>query len=1040
MRLHILSIAALCMFATLCSATPRNATQTTTPNSGQSGQEPKNELNTSSSYQGLIVREIRFPNLKESPEQQRLLGLISQKTGHAFDRELIRQSMNELYATGRFADIRVEAEKSGDGVALSFVTTPNFFIGQVSADGSPGQPSANQIVNAAKLQLGELYTPDKLNQGLQVITQLLQSDGYYQASTTAEENRHSDTQQIDVVLHIKAGSQARIGRMTITGDSTYSAGQIQDIAGLHPHDFVSSIRITNALEKIRKKLQEQNRWLVQVSVPNRGYDPKTNRVDLTIDVQSGPVVEIDVNGFKIKRGTLKKLVPVYQENALDDDLLNEGRRNLLNYMQSRGYFDATVTLQRRGARTGNLRIVYDVDPKARHKLKKIEITGNRYFPEGIIRSTLQIQTAGRVLSHGKFSENLLNSDIASIEALYKNNGFESVKVESEVEDNYQGVENQLDVVFHITEGPQVLVGERKFNGNSSVPEDKFPALNTLPGQPFSEVNIAADRQILLNFYFNRGFPDARLEASANPMSGQPNRMSVDFSIHEGEQQSVDRVLVNGLDYTKPYIVQRELQLGSGDPLSPIAMLRTQQSLYNLGLFSQVDTAVQNPEGNESKKNILVQVQEAQRYTFYYGLGFEFQAGVGQNTSQGETGISPRVSFEVSRLNFRGRDQTITLKTAVGRLEQLALLSADLPRWFDSPDWKFSVTGLYDNTAEVSTFTSQRLEGSVQAVQTLNPASTLVYSFTYRRVRSSNIQLNPAEVPLLSFPVLVGMPELSYIRDTRDDKLGATRGTYTSLIGGVASSYFGSQTDFSQLNVQNSSYYAWGKNPARDHKYVFARTTLVGLENPFGNTVNLQPGEVLPADSPLQPIPLPERLLMGGGNSHRGFGLNQAGPRDPITGFPLGGSALLLNSLELRFPPVNLPYLQDNVSFAIFHDAGNVFTSGNDMLHSLKHWSQPNPSYCENPNPLPGQMCDYNYISQAVGLGVRYKTPIGPIRFDFAYNLNPPRFPSCQPTADTTVPQSYCPFVPTSTDPSQKTIFVPQQVRRFNVFFSIGQTF
>lgn len=1039
MRRHFLSIAVVCAFTALyCSAIPRDASQgaTTNSNPAQSGQEAASDPTAGSSYQGLEVKEIRFPNLKESTEQQRLLSLISQKTGHAFDRELVRQSMNELYATGRFADIRAEAEKNGDGVVLSFVTTPNFFIGQVSADGSPGQPSANQIVNSAKLQLGELYTPDKLAQGLQVITQLLQSDGYYQASITTEENRHPDTQQIDILLHVKAGPQARIGVLTITGESSFSAGQIEDIAGLHPHDPISSVRITNALEKIRKKFQKQNRWLVQVSVPKKGYDSKTNRVDLTIDIQSGPVVEIEAEGFKIKRGVLKRLVPVYQENALDEDLLNEGRRNLLNYMQSRGYFDATVTLQRRGARTGNLHIVYDVDPKARHKLKKIEITGNQYFPEDTIRSSLQIQTAGRVLSHGKFSESLLNSDIASIEALYKNNGFESVKVESEVEDNYQGVENQLDVIFRITEGPQVLVGERKFTGNSSVPEDKFPALNTLPGQPFSEANIAADRQILLNFYFNRGFPDARLEASANPISGQPNRMSVAFSIQEGEQQSVDRVLVNGLDYTKPFIVQRELQLGSGDPLSPIAMLQTQQSLYNLGLFSQVDTAVQNPEGNESKKNILVQVQEAQRYTFYYGLGFEFQTGqpdVGQNQPQGETGISPRVSFEVSRLNFRGRDQTITLKTAVGRLEQLALISADLPRWFDSPDWKFSVTGLYDNTAEVSTFTSQRLEGSLQAVQTLNPASTLVYSFTYRRVRSSNIQLNPAEVPLLSFPVLIGMPELSYIRDTRDDKLGATRGTYTSLIGGVASSYFGSQTDFGQLHVQNSSYYAWGKNPARDHKYVFARTTLIGLENPFGNTVNLQPGEVLPAGSPLQPIPLPERLLMGGGNSHRGFGLNQAGPRDPITGFPLGGSALLLNSLELRFPPVNLPYVQDNISFAIFHDVGNVFTSGNDMLHSLTHWSQPNASVCED--PVHGANCNYNYISQAVGLGVRYKTPIGPIRFDFAYNLNPPKFPSCQPTMNATVPASYCPFTTDNT-----TIFVPQQVRHFNIFFSIGQTF
>ena len=1032
LRKQILAITVVCAVVSMAHAqdTSANPAAVTT----QSAPSALQNETTESSYQGQPVKDIQFPNLNDADEKDRLIKLIPQKIGKVLDRELVRESINELFGTGRFADISAEVNQSGDGVSLSFVTTINYFVGQVTAEGSPGQPSANQIANAAKLQLGELFTQDKLNHGLQNIEQLMQTNGYYQSSMSAEETRHPEIQQIDVVFHVKAGAQAKIGILNITGDSQYSAGQIEDISGLHPRDSLSSARITAALEKIRKKYQKQNHWLIQAAVTQKTYDLKSNRVDLTLDVQAGPTVQIDVEGFKIRRGLLKKLIPVYEENALDDDLLNEGRRNLLNYMQTRGYFDATVDLRRRGARGEVMHINYEIDPKARHKLANVEVTGNHYFTYDTIRSILQIQTAGRVLSNGKFSETLLAADVSSIESLYKSNGFESVKVSSQVNDNFRGVENLLEVSFQIDEGPQTLVSERKFVGNTSVAEDKFPALNTLPGQPYSEANIAADRQILLNFYFNRGFPDARFEASAQPVANQPNRMNVVFTIHEGEQQSVDHVLVNGLNYTKPFVVQRQLQIDHGDPLSPIAMLQTQQSLYNLGLFSQVDTAVQNPTGTESKKNVLVQLQEAQRYTFYYGFGLEFQTGQPEGGAQGETGVSPHVSFEVSRLNFRGRDQTLTFKTAIGNLEQLALVSADLPRWFDSPDWKFTVTGLYDNTIEVSTFKSQRLEGSLQSVETLNPASSLVYSFTFRRVRSSNIQLDPAEVPLLSFPVLVGMPEVSYIRDTRDDKLGATRGTYTSLIGGVASSYFGSETDFSQLEVQNSSYYAWGKNRPTERKIVFARTTTVGLENPFGNTINLQPGQVLSAGSPLQPIPLPERLLMGGGNSHRGFGLNQAGPRDPQTGFPLGGSALVLNSLELRLPPISLPYLQDNVSFALFHDAGNVFTSGNDMVHSLGRWSQPNSSVCQD--PINGINCSYNYISQAVGLGVRYKTPIGPVRFDFAYNLNPPKFPSCQPTTpDAIVPTSYCPF---NTD--THTIFESQQVRHFNVFFSIGQTF
>ncbi|HEY1463036.1 MAG TPA: POTRA domain-containing protein [Terriglobales bacterium] len=1037
-RKQILAITVVFALAAAAYARGKDTdTATDTParpaaNSSQADQ-PGLQQNTESSYQGHPVRDIQFPNFNDAAEKDRLLKLIAQKIGQGLDRELVRASINQLFGTGRFADISAEVAASGDGVSLSFVTTPNFFIGQVTAEGSQGQPSQNQIANAAKLQLGELFTTDKLNRGLQNIEQLMQTNGYYQSSVNAEETKHADTQQIDVAFHVKTGAQAKIGILTITGDSKWSQGQIEDIAGLHPRDSLSSSRITSALEKIRKKYQKQNHWLIQVAVTQKTYDLKANRVDLTLDIQAGPLVQIAVEGYRIRRSVLKRIIPVYEENALDDDLLNEGRRNLLNYLQTRGYFDATVNLQRSGRRAEVLNITYEIDPKSRHKLASIEVAGNHYFTYDTIRTILQIQTAGRVLSNGKFSETLLAADVSSIEALYKNNGFESVKVSSQVNDNFRGIENLLQVSFQVEEGPQTLVNERKFVGNAAIGEDKFPALNTLPGQPYSEANIAADRQILLNFYFNRGFPDARFEASAQPVANEANRMNVLFTIHEGEQQSVDHVLVNGLNYTKPFVVQRQLQIDHGDPLSPIAMLQTQQSLYNLGLFSQVDTAVQNPTGTESQKNVLVQMQEAQRYTFYYGFGFEFQTGQPQGGAQGGTGVSPRVSFEVSRLNFRGRDQTLTFKTAIGSLEQLALASADLPRWFDNPNWKFTLTGLYDNTIEVSTFKSQRLEGSLQSVETLNPASTLVYSFTFRRVHSSNIELDPAEVPLLSFPVLIGMPQISYVRDTRDDKLGATRGTYTSFLGGVAASYFGSDTDFGQVEVQNSNYYAWGKNRTRDRKFVFARTTTIGLENPFGNTINLQPGQTLPADSPLQLIPLPERLLMGGGNSHRGFGLNQAGPRDPQTGFPLGGSALVLNSLELRLPPISLPYLQDNVSFALFHDAGNVFASADDMLNSLKRWHQPNAAICSD--PVNGANCNYNFMSQAIGLGVRYKTPIGPVRFDFAYNLNPPKFPSCQPTTDATVPSSYCPF-----NPDSKTIFEPQQVRHFNVFFSIGQTF
>ncbi len=329
---------------------------------------------------------------------------------------------------------------------------------------------------------------------------------------------------------------------------------------------------------------------------------------------------------------------------------------------------------------------------------------------------------------------------------------------------------------------------------------------------------------------------------------------------------------------------------------------------------------------------------------------------------------------------------------------------------------------------------------------INKTSTMDYSFTYRQVKASDIQISPVSIPLLSLPVRVGEPGLSYIRNTRDNDLDPTKGMYIAGTAGVAESHFGSETEFSHLLIQNATYHAFGKNRPQDKKFVFARRTTIGVENAFGNTSILPPGQACPVITEstcanLTVIPLAERFLSGGGNSLRGFGLNQAGPRDPVTGFPLGGSGLLINNTELRLPPISMPYVHDNMSFALFWDAGNVFTSGSNMLNNLLRWSQKNPSVCLQDSPAAKQ-CDFSYISHALGVGVRYKTPVGPVRFDFGYNLNPPAFPSCEATPNFIgqVPSAYCTSNSIVNNKATLPYFLPQHAPHFNVYFSIGQSF
>jgi outer membrane protein assembly factor BamA len=179
------------------------------------------------------------------------------------------------------------------------------------------------------------------------------------------------------------------------------------------------------------------------------------------------------------------------------------------------------------------------------------------------------------------------------------------------------------------------------------------------------------------------------------------------------------------------------------------------------------------------------------------------------------------------------------------------------------------------------------------------------------------------------------------------------------------------------------------------------------------------------------VPLPERFFSGGVISNRGFALNQAGPRDLITGFPVGGNAVFVNSIELRLPPPTLPIVGNNLSFVLFNDSGNVFQNATTMGHSLFRWYQPNRKACSDEKQH--EQCRFDYMSTAMGTGIRYKTPIGPARVDFSYNLNPSSFPyyvQCPGTS--TKP---CGVIPPGT-----TVFQHGTLRHFNFFFSIGQTF
>ena len=974
-----------------------------------SKQHPLPELNGAAKYQGEIIREIQFKGVAGTNAEM-LRGLLLIKAGEALDREALRESIRVLYATGRFSSLHVEAlaEKDG-GVTLTFVTTENYFNGDVSVEGlnKKTPPKPHQLVNASRLELGELFSEENVKLSIDRMKKVLSDNGYYQASITYELMPHENTRQMDVLFHVNPGELARVGTVNIEGDAGIAQEQIRNITKLKPGAKVKNADLNRALERLRAHYQKNQHLEAQVSLTSRQYNPSSNTQDYEFEVEQGSKVLIVAEGAKIRGGEMKKLVPVYQENAVDDDLLNEGRRNLRNYLQTKGYFDAQVDVERRAVpEEQQVTIVYKVDQGEKHELAAILIEGNHYFDRDTLRERMSVQPKSWILTNGRFSQRMMQDDVNAIKGLYRNNGFQDVKVEATIEDNYESRASELAVVFRITEGPQTLVRNLVIEGNESFSREELePVLSSVAGQPFSQADLANDRDAIIVFYYNRGYPDVQFESTAVPVKDEPNRMDLTYKITQGQHVAVNQVIVTGTVNTKPYIVNRQVRIRPRDPLSQANMIDSQRRLYNLGLFNQVDMAVQNPEGIEPQKNVLFNIAEAPRWTFRYGGGIEFATGntPALNNPQGQAGVSPNGVLEITRLNMFGRDQTLSFRARVGLLTRRALISYDAPRlhWFSRDNWHFTLSAFYDNTVNVNTFTSERLEGTIGAEQRYSRTTTFLYRLTLQRVKvdPASLVIDPGLIPLYAQPVRIAMPSMTWVRDRRDNPVDTRKGSYNLLDLGLATSVLGSQSNFGKILFQNSTYYTFRK------KWVFARNTQIGMQHPYGT--NYYPGGSATA------IPLPELFFAGGGNSLRGFAINQAGPRDPLTGFPIGGQGLFVNNFELRTPAVLLPYVGNNLSFVFFHDMGNVFANANQIWRGLVTFHQPSIAQCSPPTSTFG--CNFAYNPQAVGIGLRYKTPVGPVRGDISYNFSPTRYPVRD----------------------QNKV---ETLSHWNFFFSIGQTF
>jgi outer membrane protein insertion porin family len=1004
--------------------------------------------------------------LSESPSG------LAVEVGKPLNRERVAQSLRALYGLGDYTDLKAVVTFAGGGVRLDFVVRESLFFNRVLIEGLTPPPTDTSAAAAMQITLGRPFRQEEVDEGLARLRDVLKEEGLYTAQVSSENVPYPATHQMDVVVRVKPGPRARVGSVELKNGTAYHDAEILSRLKMKVGQQVTTARIQRGTDRIRKFLVKKGRLSARAAVRRGEYNTANNTIPLMLEVTEGPQVALAATGAKFSKGDLKRLVPVYEEGAVDPDLLEEGKRNIRERLERDGYFDAQVSyttetkevqVKEQKSRGTEEVITYHIERGDRHKLVGIEISGNRYFNTELLRSRLQIYGAA-FGSRGRFSRRLIDADAQSMQGLYDANGFLEAKVDGQILDNYKGKEGDIFVRFAIQEGAQTRVASIAIEGIHAFTEDELlGVIGSTPGQPYSDFNVTTDRDNILAMYFNEGYPEASFtptaeqvtaetkedeknqkkeeekEKKSKPEAAQAAPVKLVYHITEGPQTRVRRVLLSGYQRTRLGVLQREIRVKPGAPLREGDVVESQRRLYNLGIFNRVTIDPQNPDGSDPNKDIVVLVEEAKRYTMAYGGGFEVQRLASTtNPTAGEIQAAPRGIFELTKVNLTGRADSLSLKVRGSTIEDRASLGYSIPNTFGSPHYSTQATAYTEKTQDINTFTEMRYEISAQLTNQVTPLTTLSYRYAFRKVLVSNLNshIAPEQVPLFEQPTLVSEFGVAWLRDARDNPADATKGTFNSADFSVSSTAFGSSASFIRFFVQNSTYHRIKR------RFSFARSIRIGILEPFAKTESLSFPPPTPTQCTAPPppgpqpeiIPLPERFFAGGGTSLRGFALNQAGPRDSCTGFPVGGQAMVVLNQEFRFP-MRLPFVGTQLGGALFYDGGNVYSRIDHFtlrayppkpVFALQDPSQ--PSSATNPT-----LCVYNctnelnYFAHTVGIGIRYATPVGPIRVDLGYQINRPFF--------------VVPCVPiTGGAPANPQCFKGAQLPRLQIFFNLGSTF
>jgi outer membrane protein insertion porin family len=889
----------------------------------------------------VLAVEIRAEEGWKPPE--RLAELVSVRAGEPLDSEDLRQSLRSLRSALEASEVEAHLVRHPAGVEVVFALWTGVRVSEVRLDGElciKESVLRNQLDQRAEAPLSE----SRVLRGLYRLQDMHFEAGYREARVRLDVSREPGV-GATVGYQIECGAVATVGSVAFEGGlSALSPDELAELVSLGVGDRFADAFARDDAERLEERLIVDGFRLARVDEPRTSYNPDSGQIHLSYPIEVGPAFEVKLSGADASELERAGVMPLSGTTRYDEALLLRELAALRSHYQNLGHYRVRIeTREERSAE--HFRLWLLIEPGPLFELDSLVTEGlERIVSEEV--EALFASSPRRLLGvgGGRLVDEVLQLDLANVRAYLALQGFDRATVgPAEVEERG----GKLAVRVPIVEGPQRRVVAIDFRGANSVPEDELRRLLRIEeGGPFHTRLLEDSLNRLRARYEELGYGRVQV-AAALDWDEEQTLVNVDLRVLEGRRATVDRVVLRGNRRTRTGPLLRTVDLRPGDPVSRRDLLQVQRRLYSLGIFSSVEVELAPGPPLSGRRDVVVRVEEGKTRKVTYGFGWDSEDGARALLGYSNGNLFHRAVTGRLDLRWSEREQqarALFYQPYIGRLK------------FPTTYSLFAIEEMQDS------FVSKRRGFQAESTR-LGGRSQLNLLYTYKIVEvdpdDSLAALSPRELArVLDIDRDLAEVEISSLRpawivDRRDDPVVPTSGWSSTLSLEYAFPFLETEAEFVKGFVQQTSYLNFG------WLGVGAASFRLGAIEPTGSGAG---GVDRPDALPSRRVPISERFFAGGRTTHRAYRRDRLG----IVGESLiesedgalvsvGGNGLFLINLDWRFP------IAGPIGGVVFADAGNVWADWRSL--------------------------GVDELKLGVGGGLRYDSPIGPLRLEVGWKLD-----------------------------------------------------